>query len=122
MFHIQEENLIKVIHDLIKLADYVDNIKQIPEREKLLIRTELYNFREYLLQSIKENNMLNWNKVVEKGLKGMIPALLALLVAQTPAIIGVLVSIIPEQIAQMTVAGLVAFIINALANWLKHRK
>jgi predicted PurR-regulated permease PerM len=62
-----------------------------------------------------------WSKVFEKGLKGVIPALLALLAAQADGLTGWLVSLIPPDIAQMTIAGIVAFVVNAIANWLKHR-
>ena len=64
---------------------------------------------------------MNWNKVFEKGWKGIIPAVVGYLAAQAPSLPDWLVSLVPEHYAQMTIAGIIAGLVTAGANWLKHK-
>lgn len=63
---------------------------------------------------------MNWTKVIEKGVEGLGVAVISIIVANIPKITEIAVSLIPEEVAQLTVAGIVAFILKALGNWLKH--
>lgn len=65
---------------------------------------------------------MNINKVIEKGAEGLATVVIAFVVANIPAISEFAIKLIPEEIATLTVAGLVAFIIKAFGNWLKHIK
>ena len=60
---------------------------------------------------------MDWGILIKKAGQ----AILTFLAAQLTANTGLLAGMIPENIAKMTVGGLVAAIIVAAANWLKHR-
>ena len=64
---------------------------------------------------------MDWKKVFSKGFKGLVTTVVALLVAQAEPLIALIVGFIPEQYATMTIAGIVASVITAASNWLKHR-
>lgn len=65
---------------------------------------------------------MNFGKVIEKGLKGMGTVVISILVASIPQIQDYIIGLIPEDIAQLTIAGVVGLILTAVANWLKHLK
>jgi len=60
---------------------------------------------------------MDWSKVLKKA--GL--ALATFLVASLAAHQDLLVGLLPENVANMTVGGAVAAVIVAIANWLKHR-
>ena len=61
---------------------------------------------------------MNWKKVVLKGGLGVLTFVAGFAISNPQAVI----SLIPEKISQMTVGSIVAGLLVALANWLKHRK
>jgi hypothetical protein len=64
---------------------------------------------------------MNWSIVFSKGLKGALTLAVSFLMAQIPVLTEWIVGLVPEQYAELTIAGAIAFLINAGANWLKHR-
>lgn len=64
---------------------------------------------------------MDWKKVFLSGGKGFWSAIIGLLVSFIPQLQEFAVGLIPEEYAQLTIAGVVAFIFNAVRNWLKHR-
>jgi len=60
---------------------------------------------------------VDWLKMLGKGGLGILTFLAAQLIANTDMLVGLL----PENIANLTVGGIVAGLIVAAANWLKHR-
>lgn len=64
---------------------------------------------------------MDFSKVFDKGLKGLMTVITSILLAQLPALQEWVTGFIPEQWANITLAGAIAYIINAGANWLKHR-
>jgi len=64
---------------------------------------------------------MNFGIVLDKGFKGLVTVITSLLVAQLPALQEWVIGFIPEEWASITLAGVVAFLINALTNYLKHR-
>ena len=65
---------------------------------------------------------MNWGKVLEKGVAGLLTVVTSVLVSMIPEIQAWIAGKLPEEIAQLTIVGAVGFFLNALANWLKHRK
>ena len=61
---------------------------------------------------------MNWKKVIQKGGLGILTFVVAYL-ASHPQLV---VSMIPEDIRNMTVGSFVAMILVAASNWWKHRK
>ena len=60
---------------------------------------------------------MNIGKVFSKGLLGGLTFLVAY-VASNPQVV---TNLIPENISQMTIGGLVGFVIVAVTNWFKNR-
>lgn len=60
---------------------------------------------------------MNWSKLGVKGVLGIVTFIVAY-IASNPQIV---TSLIPENIAKLSVGGLVAGLLVSLANWLKHR-
>ena len=60
---------------------------------------------------------MNWGKMGSKGVLGIITFIVAYL-ATNPQMI---TNLIPENISKLTVGGLIAGALVALANWLKHK-
>ncbi len=60
------------------------------------------------------------SKVIEKGAEGLLTVIISIFIANIPQISAWAASLIPEEIATLTVAGFVAFLIKAAGNWLKH--
>ena len=64
---------------------------------------------------------MDWGKVLDKGSKGLLTMIAALILANIPALQNAVVNILPEGIdPQMTIAGAIGAIIVALANIIKH--
>jgi len=59
-------------------------------------------------------------KVFSSGMKGLLSAVIGLVIATLPAVQEWALSFIPEEWAILTIAGVVGFLFNALRNWLKH--
>ena len=60
---------------------------------------------------------MDWKKTIIKSLQGFLTYAIAYL-SLHPEIV---VSLIPEDIAKMTVGGAIAAILVGLSNWCKHR-
>jgi hypothetical protein len=60
---------------------------------------------------------MDWGKMIQKGLLGGLTFVTAYLAANPDAI----VHLIPKNISDMTVGGVVGFVIVAVTNWLKNR-
>lgn len=61
---------------------------------------------------------MDWKKVVLKGGLGILTFMTGFAISNPKTV----VDLIPEKISQMTVGSIVAGLLVALANWLKHRK
>ena len=60
---------------------------------------------------------MDWKKTIIKSLQGFLTYAIAYLTLHPELV----VSLIPERIANMTVGGLVAAILVGVSNWCKHR-
>ena len=63
---------------------------------------------------------MNWTKVFQKGFGGLVTTLVAVFAGQLDQLSNLVVSLVPEQYATMTVAAIVGSLITAGVNWFKH--
>lgn len=61
---------------------------------------------------------MKWGKVIQKGLLGLVTFVVGYLAANPE----ILTQLIPQNIKEMTIGGVVAALLLALRNWWKHRK
>lgn len=63
---------------------------------------------------------MNFSIVLDKGIKGLLTVIASVLVASIPQLQEFVLQFLPPEVAELTLIGLVAFLINALANYIKH--
>lgn len=64
---------------------------------------------------------MNWNIALTKGWKGLLTVLTSVLVSYIPIVEEWVAGVLPAEVTQLTIVGLVGFLINTAANYLKHK-